>query len=59
MILLLVGALIAALGLYSGRVLVLAPLGVVPWVASPILCVAGVLGGIGTAAHSRTDTANA
>jgi hypothetical protein len=39
MILLLSGALIAALGLYSGLVLVLAPLNLVPWVASPVLWV--------------------
>lgn len=39
MILLLAGALIAALGLYSGLVLVLGPLGVVPWMASPVLWV--------------------
>jgi hypothetical protein len=39
MILLLSGALIAALGLYSGLVLVLAPLNLVTWVASPVLWV--------------------
>jgi hypothetical protein len=50
MILLLAGALIAALGLYSGLVLVLGPLGVAPWMA-------GIVGGVGTAAYGRPATA--
>lgn len=48
MVLLVVGAFVAALGLFCGVVLTLAPLGLVPWspelalwVLFPVLCIAG------------------